>query len=468
MNWISISNYLFWALFLSGLTGSIFFLIWILLDKTILKSDCVLSKKLLRFTLHTYWMPVLFIMLMFRHGDDQFTASLRLEEGAIVKNRMLEMSPQIMRTIMICVTGWLIVVAVITTVWVLQYLRLKRLLRDSIPETEPAVAHCYEETCIRTGVKGKIPLVRNDLVRTPFAAGMHRHCVVLPFEEYTDLELDMILTHELFHCKQKDLQWRYMALWINLLQAWNPFIYLTRKALREKSECVCDYNVCASSKDRFSAKTYFSIIVSRAEGEHGPTNSFAAGFGSSASELRRRVASMRNYQIKGTLKKGVAAMAVTVFMLSGSMTAYAAGNEIVGVQHEWYVDTRAEQEILKNTAEVHVLLPEEASNIETVVMHSVDVARTTNTMNWDVPSGKWYSTGYFKLSANAVVSISAKTTPSGKTMWVGLEYADGTKYYMTCTGNVAGTITAPKSGSYRFFAENRSDVTINVEAAYVR
>ena len=177
---------------------------------------------------------------------------------------------------------------------------------------------------------------------------------------------------------------------------------------------------------------------------------------------------MRNYQIKGTLKKGVAAIAVTVFMLSGSMTAYAAGNEIIGAQHEWYGDTRTDYEAIDTATEVHILPAEKAINTETVVMYSVDIARTTNSINWDVPAGKSYATGYFKLSANTAVSISAKTTPSGKTMWVGLEYADGTKYYMTCTGNAGGTITAPKSGSYRFFAENRSDVTINVEAAYVR
>lgn len=468
MTWISISNYLFWALLLSGLTGSIFFLLWLLLDKTILKSDCVLSKKLLRFTLHTYWIPSLFVVLMHQYGDDQLVASFAQGEDRIIKHRMLEMSPQIMWTIMLCVTGWLSIVAVITVIWAWQYLRLKRLLKDSIPETEPDVLACYEEACIRAGIRKEIPLVRNDLVHTPFAAGMRHHCVVLPFEEYTGQELGMILTHELFHCKQKDLQWRYMALWINLLQAWNPFVYLTRRALREKAECVCDYCVCMSATENFSAKTYFSIILSRAEGERGPIGRFAAGFGSSASELRRRVASMRNYQIKGTLKKGMAAVAVTVFMLSGSMTAYAAGNEIIGAQHEWYDDTNVGHAVIEEPAEVHVLLPEETVDVETVVMYSVDVARSTNNINWDVPAGKIYSTGFFSLSANTVLSVAAKTTPSGKTVWVGLEYQDGTKYYLVCTGSVANTITAPKKGNYRFFVENKSDVTINAEVSYVR
>lgn len=467
MIWISISNYLFLALLLSGLTGSIFFLLWLLLDKTILKSDCVLSKKLLRFTLHIYWIPLLFVVLMIRYDDEQLITSFAHEEDTIIKHRMLEMSPQIMWTIMLCVTGWLSIVAVITVIWAWQYLRLKRLLKDSIPETEPDVLACYKEACIRAKIRKEIPLVRNDLVHTPFAAGMRHHCVVLPFEEYTGQELGMILTHELFHCKQKDLQWRYMALWINLLQAWNPFIYLTRRALREKAECVCDYYVCMSATENFSAKTYFSIILSRAEGERGPIGRFAAGFGSSASELRRRVASMRNYQIKGTLKKGMAAVAVTVFMLSGSMTAYAAGNEIVSAHHEWYENTRIDQ-VVEGKTEVHILSPEESTLVETTVIYSIDVARTTNNINWDVPVGGCYATGYFKLSSGTNVSIAAKTTPSGKTMWVGLEYADGTKYYLACTGSVAGTISAPKSGYYRFFAENKSDVTINVEASYVR
>ena len=86
MNWINICNYLFVAMILSSLTGTIFFLIWLLFNKTVLSGDCVLSEKLLRVTMHTYWIPVLFVVLMIRYQDDLLqNTTIGKDEHTIVK-----------------------------------------------------------------------------------------------------------------------------------------------------------------------------------------------------------------------------------------------------------------------------------------------------------------------------------------------------------------------------------------------
>lgn len=468
MNWINICNYLFVAMILSSLTGTIFFLIWLLFNKTVLSGDCVLSEKLLRVTMHTYWIPVLFVVLMIRYQDDLLqNTTIGKDEHTIVKYCMLEMSPAIMRGIMIVMTVWMLGIVGISIYWIWQYVNLRMILRGSVPETDAHVLEHYEQALRIVDIKKEVPLVRNDLVVTPFATGI-RHCsIVLPFREYTDEELDIILVHELLHCRQKDLKWKIQSVWINLLHIWNPFAYWMRKRMSEMAECVCDNRVCTYCKEKFDAKTYFSIILSEATTDDTAEDDFYAGLGKSASELRRRVASMKNYQMKGKLKKSLAAVTVCVFMIGSSLTAYAAGDRVIDVQHTWYEETRVTEESATQTT-IYTVLPEDVVEVPTTIIDTAVGARTTNSIDWSVPAGSKYMTGEFSLSANDTVSISAKSTPSGKTVRIGIQYQDGSQYYMNCTGAAGGTITAKYSGLYRFYVENVSNVEVRVEASYIR
>ena len=231
------------------------------------------------------------------------------------------------------------------------------------------------------------------------------------------------------------MKWKIQSLWINLLHIWNPFAYWMRKRMSEMAECVCDNRVCTYCKEKFDAKTYFSIILNEATADDTAEDDFNAGLGKSGSELRRRVTSMRNYQIKGKLKKSLAAITVCVFMLGSSLTAYAAGDVV---------------------------------EVPTTIMDTVVVARTTNNIDWSVPAGSKYTTGNFSMSVGDTISISAKSTPSGKTVRIGVQYQDGTQYYMNCSGSAGGSYTIEHSGLYRFYVENVSDVEVRVEASYIR
>ena len=469
MDWINICNYLFIAMILSSLTGTIFFLIWLLFNKTVLSGDCVLSEKLLRVTMHTYWLPVLFVILMIRYQDKLLQNPMAgNNEHVIIKYCMLEMSPSIMRGIMIVMTIWMIGIIAISIYWIKQYVSLRMILRGSVPETDPHVLEHYKQALRTVDISKEIPLVRNDLIMTPFTVGI-RHCsVVLPFCEYTDEELDIILVHELFHCKQNDMKWKIQSLWINLLHIWNPFAYWMRKRLSEMAECVCDNRVCTYSEGKFDAKTYFSIILNEATANDTAEGDFHAGLGKSGSELRRRVTSMRNYQIKGKLKKSLAAITVCVFMLGSSLTAYAAGDGIIDVHHAWYEETRVAAENNTAAATIYIVSAEDVVEVPTTIMDDVVVARTTNNIDWSVPAGSKYTTGNFSLSAGDAVSISAKSTPSGKTVRIGLQYQDGSQSYMNCTGSAGGSFSITRSGLYRFYVENVSDVEVRVEASYIR
>lgn len=177
---------------------------------------------------------------------------------------------------------------------------------------------------------------------------------------------------------------------------------------------------------------------------------------------------MRNYQIKGKLKKSLAAITVCVFMLGSSLTAYAAGDRVIDVQHTWYEETRVEEEANYASATIYVVLPEDVVEVPTTVMESVGVARTTNTIDWSVPAGSKYMTGTFSMSSGDTLTANAKSTPSGKNVRIGIQYQDGTQYYINCSGSAVGTYPITRSGLYRFYVENVSDVEVRVEASYIR
>ena len=177
---------------------------------------------------------------------------------------------------------------------------------------------------------------------------------------------------------------------------------------------------------------------------------------------------MKRFQTKGVLKRGIMALVTGVFLLGGSMTAYAAGSEVVDAQDNWYEDTRVEILSAGNTEIEYIVQPEDVEDVPTVTISAGISVYTTINVDWNVPAGTKYQTSAFWLDNGEQVGVSIKTTPSGKNVKVGVIYPDGTEHYVNCTGMVAHVFTADQNGGYRFYIYNVSDVTVHAEGSYVR
>ncbi len=467
MNWIEFCNYLFYALIFTSLTGSIFALIWVLLQKTVMRYDCIAAKWLLRIVFHTYMIPVLFLVLLVRHGDE-FWKWKTLESDNLIRRMVFEVSPKMREVIAMVMTVWVICVLVTLYYWGRQFWKLRVMLRGSVPEDDEIALIWFAQIKELLGIKRKIRLLRNDMISTAFTTGVFRQTVVLPYGAYTEAELRVMLAHELVHCRERDLLYKFEAVWANIIHAWNPLVYYARGCMGIYMEYACDAKVWMDCQSLFDAKEYFAVILQVTQERGKRPNYLIVALKESQSKLQRRIGNMKRFQTKGVMKRGVLALVTGAFLLGGSMTAYAAGNEVVDAQDNWYEDTRVEVTSIENTATEYVVLPEDVEDVPTTtVMGGISVYTTIN-IDWNVPSGEKYRTSAFRLSSGDQVSVSIKSTPSGKNIKVGLIYPDGSEHYVNCTGMVGHVFTVDQSGGYNFYIYNVSDVTVHAEGSYVR
>ena len=467
MIWIEFCNYLFYALIFTSMTGSIFALIWVVIQKTVMRNDCIAAKRLLRIVIHAYMIPVLFIALLARYKDGYLSPS-NWESDNLISYMLFDTSPKIREVITIVMTVWLAALVVTMGYWSRQFWKLRAMLRGSVPEDDKTAILCLEQMKSVLGIKRKIRLLQNDMVSTAFTAGVFRQTIVLPYGTYSEEEYRIMLAHELVHCKERDLFYKFEAVWANILHAWNPLVYYVRKRMALQMEYACDAKVWMSCQSLFGAKEYFAVILKVTQERGKKLNYLIAALTESPSKLQRRVSNMKRFQTKGVLKRGVMALVTGVFLLGGSMTAYAAGNEVVDAQDNWYEDTRVEILSAENTETEYIVLPEDVEDVPTVIISGGISLYTTVNVDWNVPSGSKYRTSAFHLDNGDQVSVAIKTTPSGKNVKVGLIWADGSEHYVNCSGMVSHTFTADRSGSYCFYIYNTSDVTVHAEGAYVR
>ncbi|KPU42921.1 regulatory protein BlaR1 [Oxobacter pfennigii] len=83
-------------------------------------------------------------------------------------------------------------------------------------------------------------LYRNTLAPTPMLIGMLRPVILLPDREYSEIQLQNILLHELTHLRRHDLIVKWLSVLEGELHWFNPVVYLVRREIDRACELACD------------------------------------------------------------------------------------------------------------------------------------------------------------------------------------------------------------------------------------
>ena len=142
------------------------------------------------------------------------------------------------------------------------------------------------------GVKRMPQVFVDPSAKTPYTGGLLK-----PFLVVTDQEngrSDMILEHEIYHIKRKDILFRYLNRIICGVFWFCPFVWFLKKDLYLLCEISCDQKILEerSVEDRVK---YFRIILDCARGNTKADSSFCSFSGwMKRSALQRRVLFMKN------------------------------------------------------------------------------------------------------------------------------------------------------------------------------
>ncbi len=466
MSWIEISSYIFFAFLLTTFTGTVFYALWGVFRLIMGRGYEKLMNTCLRVCLQAYAFPVLFIGVMILHEDD----FLQLGEDGLVTRRLIILSPVMQVIVMVGVAIWLLCIAGVIIYWLIQLVKMVNTMAGSVPEDDDGVLACYDGVKASLGIEKDIPLVRNDMIGIPFTTGVFRHKVVLPFIKYDEKELRIIFAHELTHCMRHDLFFKLEAIFVNVLNAVNPFVYVLHGSLTKYAENTCDACACERAAGLFSSKEYFDILTELASDRKREPLLILAALAEKKSDIEKRVRVAEAYRKKGKLKKSVAYGTVVAFVTAGAAASYLAGVGFVRLQSNLYEATKEVNKVgNENTWTEHVIPAGEASDDNIAVVEDGTAVDENGILglDWTIPVGMKNQTTPFHLESGMMVMVELSCEPVDKEVRVGLEYPDGSLHYVEGVRNVNYNFSVPAEGEYRFFVENVSDMEVNMHGGYI-
>lgn len=106
----------------------------------------------------------------------------------------------------------------------------------------------------------RITIRQSEHVNIPMGVGIFKKSIILPKEDYSDLELYYILRHEYTHFQNKDLVIKILIHIYWCIFWWNPVIYLLKRDLAQILEIKCDLDVTGCMENEHKAE-YLTTIV---------------------------------------------------------------------------------------------------------------------------------------------------------------------------------------------------------------
>lgn len=131
---------------------------------------------------------------------------------------------------------------------------------SGIVEDEQTLA-TFSQMKQEMGIKGNIKLIRSKKVQSPMITGFVKPIFLLPYVEYSEADLDLIMKHELIHYKHKDIWNKLVMVVANAVHWFNPLVYVMRYRSNADIEMACDSELVEGTDTEFR-KQYSETILS--------------------------------------------------------------------------------------------------------------------------------------------------------------------------------------------------------------
>lgn len=462
MDWMS---NLFLILFLTSITGTIFYLVGMIFRRVWFRDDVRLLRNQMRITQWAFLIPFVYIVLYVRaRGGIRISdSSINLFYNTSVMRRMY--------AILGCV--WVVLFLLLLVYKLYVRFRWMRVFRGNIPEEDAATEELFREICKRLGVEGKVSLYRNDSVEMPCITYSHGFAVVLPLKRYTEKETAVILYHELCHYLNGDIYLKTVSCIVSLLHVFNPAAHILLKQLSLVCEECCDRMACEKGAEMFSRKEYFLMILNALAEEDRRERYDLFLLADTIGDYERRVQSMRKYCADGSLKKGTAVLLTACFLLGSSITALAAGDGVTEAYGaaakattDWVEEdgnavesmavstAMSDEEVLEEFARTYDLDPEDV-----IMMGEDDIETIGNfiTLEGDVEPGKTLMTSGFNKEIGDTVIATTSGSPSDIKYRMGIKDPNELMRYVEGSGYFSHEFSITIKGRYYFFVTNLND-----------
>ncbi len=265
---------------------------------------------------------------------------------------------------------------------------------------------CLKTEEERLKISKPVKISHSQLIDTPMLVGLLKPRIILPRIDYTDDELCLILRHELFHFKRKDILYQLVTLIFVSLHWFNLIVHLMARAIEIDGETSCDEKTL-EGREYEERIFYGEMLIKFLRTETQKRSYMTTTFFGGKNGMKKRLTLIAD---KKTRRKGAAAMAVVMITaIITSIGAAAMDNEYFNSVFEGdtsyladFIKTEkksVEDDRFKLTLEQYLVAENQAMIIYSFEAKTPDAVEELNSdWFWDMDTIMFGPTDYNKAS----------------------------------------------------------------------
>ncbi|CAH8713424.1 M56 family metallopeptidase [Paenibacillus thiaminolyticus] len=161
-------------------------------------------------------------------------------------------------------------------------------------------------------IQNNVEMAYSSAIRSPILVGLWKSTIFLPIDNTINVDLNMIMHHELIHLKRRDLWVKALSLGASSLHWFNPLVHVLRKDIHIWSELSCDEEV-VKEMSYAERKRYGQTILNVMAGSKGLPVRFCTSLSGDGKQLKRRLNMMLN--VKKLKKKTILSTSFAVIIV---------------------------------------------------------------------------------------------------------------------------------------------------------
>lgn len=449
---------LFFAVVISSVTGSLLFFIWWAVRRLFMAVNPKLVNVTLRVVCVIYMLPLGYIAI-------HILENRWLEGHVRVWNLYFARTKWLTILIQLMAIAWFLIASGLTFLRIMQNLAWCRKLKDNIPIEEELATEVFSRICQKMGVQqGAVSLQRNPLMVSPMIVKSHHPQILLPEQEYTEDELELIFYHELSHYKHHDLKWKVAVVILTTIQGFNPVTRRLLSIVSFWSECMADSSALEASGNIHNARQYFEKIerlLPEIEGKKRDKYLFAALY-RDENVMFKRVEFIQRYQHARICSRQVAAAVLTCFIFASILFAIITGISMAEL-HIFIYKATADYVVMQGNgiSEYHLrekecVLDMQKENLLSV-RKSKDDEEITYRIMCSIEPGIYQVTRKFSVKDGQVIYLSVLARFGMADYSVGILDEEGNARYVVGNNSaVTHSFLIEKTGRYSIFVQNNS------------
>lgn len=187
---------------------------------------------------------------------------------------------------------------------------LRHVRRWASPPKNEATRRIFE-SCTRKMCAGvRLSLAVCSGIESPMVTGFFQTVLLLPREDYSEQELEMIIRHELVHYKRHDIAYKMLLMFAVAVHWFNPLVWIMAQEANKDLELACD-EAATAGMDGDERAEYGRALISAAATRNFRPAAFTTCFYEKEGTIKKRIKNLfANGKSRGTATLCIALAAV--------------------------------------------------------------------------------------------------------------------------------------------------------------